>query len=209
MGIFGGTFDPVHIGHLIIAEEARVRLALDTVVWVPARISPHKLCDMPAPASHRLRMVELAVVTNDGFEVSTMEIEREGPSYTVDTLQAYRDALGLEAEMFFLMGMDSLEAFPRWRAPERILELCRLVVAGRPGHEVDLAGVERQIPGFRARTDVLDAVDIGIASTDLRARLRAGLPIRYQVPAEVEAYIAREGLYVSAREPQPEGSAPR
>jgi nicotinate-nucleotide adenylyltransferase len=205
VGIFGGTFDPVHIGHLIIAEEARVRLALEAVLWVPARISPHKLCDAPASAAHRLRMVEMAVASNAHFRVSTMEIERDGPSYTVDTLQTYRDSLGPEVDLYFIMGTDSLEGFGRWREPERILSLCRLVVASRPGHDLDLADLERQVPGLRERLDVLDGVDIGISSTELRARVRGGLPIRYQVPEEVREYIAREGLYARACEPQPMG----
>jgi nicotinate-nucleotide adenylyltransferase len=202
VGIFGGTFDPVHIGHLIIAEEARVRLALETVFWVPARISPHKMCDAPASAAHRLRMVEMAVASNAHFDVSTMEIEREGPSYTVDTLQAYRERLGPEVDLYFVMGMDSLEGFGRWREPERILSLCRLVVASRPGHPPNLSEVEGQVPGLRERLDILDGVDIGISSTALRARVREGLPIRYQVPEAVRAYIAREGLYARACEPE-------
>jgi nicotinate-nucleotide adenylyltransferase len=195
VGIFGGTFDPVHVGHLIVAEEARVRLGLERVVFVPARISPHKLDDEPAPREHRYRMVCEAVADNPLFAVSAIEIEREGPSFTVDTLLHLRRELAPDADLYFIMGMDSLESFPRWRDPQRILQLCRLVVVSRPGCAVQLDEMERVVPGLTERTEVLDMLEVGISSTELRARVRAGLPIRYQVPGAVERYIAEHGLY--------------
>ena len=206
VGIFGGTFDPIHVGHLIVAEEARVRLALDTVVFVPARVSPHKLDDVPAPKEDRYSMVCQAVGDHPFFAVSPIEVEREGPSFTVDTVRQFREELGPDADLFFVMGTDSLESFPRWRAPRRILELCRLIVVSRPGHAVLLARLAQAVPGLVERTEVLTTLEIGISSTDLRARVRAGLPIRYQVPAAVERYIAERGLYVLEGTPEPSRS---
>ncbi len=203
VGIFGGTFDPIHVGHLIVAEEARARLALERVILVPAYVSPHKLDDTPAPPQQRYRMVCSAVADNPGFSVSPVEVEREGPSYTVDTLRHFRDDLGPDVALYFIMGMDSLEAFARWREPRAILELCRLVVVSRPGHILSLAELERDVPGVTERSEVLNTLDIGISSTELRARVRAGLPIRYQVPTAVERVIVECGLYTRAGTPSP------
>jgi len=202
VGIFGGTFDPIHVGHLIAAEEARVRLALERVILVPARVSPHKLDeDAPAPCEQRYRMVCDAVADNPWFSVSSFEVERDRPSYTVDTLRHFRAEYGPDVALYLIMGMDALQGFSRWRDPSGILALARLVVISRPGYPLSLAEHERSVPGLTARTTVLDTVDIGISSTDLRARVRAGLPIRYRVPAVVEQTIAAYGLYQVDRTP--------
>jgi len=195
VGILGGTFDPVHIGHLIVAEEVRARLHLDRVVFVPARISPHKVDEEPCPPEHRLRMVEYAVCDNAAFHVSRVDIDRRGPSFTVQTLAVLRDELGAGTEMYFIMGMDALDGLTRWRDPERILCLSRIVAVSRPGYDVDLEALEAQLPRLRERLITVSSVHIGISATDLRQRIREGLPIRYQVPAQVEAYIRRHGLY--------------
>ena len=197
----GGTFDPIHIGHLAIAEEARVRLSLDEVLFVPARVSPLKLGNTHATGDDRYRMVELAIADNASFRVSRMELDRQGPSYTVDTLEALHDAYG-SVEPYFVLGMDSLETLTHWRRPDDIVRLARLVVVSRPGFEVDWEALERAIPGLSRAIEVIDTLRLDISSTELRERVRQGMPIRYLVPAPVEAYIREHRLYAR------EGDAP-
>lgn len=195
VGLLGGTFDPIHIGHLIIAEEARVRLNLDKVLFIPARRSPHKLDEAPCALEHRMRMVELAVADNPYLDVCRLEAERPGPSYTVDTVESLRVAYGPGVDLFFIMGMDSLEGLSRWREPQRLISMVRIVAVGRAGCTVDLRALERELPGIGERLDLLPTLQIGISSTELRRRVREALPIRYQVPAAVEKYIVEHGLY--------------
>ncbi len=196
LGILGGTFDPIHIGHLIIAEEARARFGLDKVLFVPARISPHKLDDTPADGEHRFRMVEIAVAGNPGFCASRVDLDRPGPSYTVDMLEELR--LQFQgADFCFIMGMDSLEHLDKWRQPIRLLRLAHLVVVTRPGHKVSLDALDRRLPGLRDAVSLLDTVNVGISSTDIRERVRRGMSIRYQVPADVYEYIRDRGLYLT------------
>lgn len=190
LGVFGGTFDPIHVGHLIIAEEARARFNLDRVVFVPALHSPLKSEGTLFPARDRLRMTELAVADNPRFAVSRVDIDRQGPSYTVDTLRQLRSEYGMCRQLFFIMGMDSLRTLARWHKPEEIIRLTRIVVFTRPGWESDWAAIQDSVPGLSRVTDVISTVNIGISSTDIRARLMEGLPIRYQVPASVETFIS-------------------
>jgi len=195
IGILGGTFDPIHIGHLIVAEEVRARLALQQVVFVPARVSPLKLDHAAAPPECRLRMVELAIQDNPYFGVSCIELTRTGPSYTVDTLRAIRDTCGPDVELFFIMGADSLSSLMAWRRPAEILRLARLVAVSRPTYALDLGALERGLPGIAAATDLVTTLEIGISATDIRARVAQNLPIRYLVPAPVEAYLREHHLY--------------
>jgi len=195
LGVIGGTFDPIHIGHLAIAEEARVRLALDGVLFVPARVSPLKLGNHLASGEDRYRMVALAIADNPSFRASRIELDREGPSYTVDTLRALRAANGEEAELYFIMGMDSLDTLTHWRRPDEILRLARLVVISRPDCHPDWASLEAAIPGASQAITVIDSLQLDISSTDLRERVRKGWPIRYLVPAPVETYIREHRLY--------------
>ncbi len=201
LGVMGGTFDPIHIGHLAIAEEARVRLALDEVLFVPARVSPLKLGNTCATGEDRFRMVELAIADNPCFRASRLELDRQGPSFTVDTLDALHETYG-HVQPYFVLGMDSLETLVHWRRPEDIIRLARLVVVTRPGFEADWEALERAIPGLRGATDVIDTVRLDISSTELRERVRQGMPIRYLVPAPVEVYIREHRLYAG------EGDAP-
>lgn len=196
LGVFGGTFDPIHIGHLIIAEEVWAHLALDSVVFVPARVSPLKRAHHSTAAEDRLRMVELAVEGNPHFGVSRIDLDRQGPSFTVDTLQCFH-TMYAGAELFFIMGADSLASFAGWYRPAEIMRLARLVAISRPGIQVDLAAIEADLPGVSAAIEVITTLQLGISSTDIRARVRQGLPIRYQVPASVEDYIRCRGLYTS------------
>ncbi|HHX65097.1 MAG TPA: nicotinate-nucleotide adenylyltransferase [Chloroflexi bacterium] len=188
LGVYGGTFDPIHIGHLIIAEEARARLGLDSILFVPARVSPLKLPGTCFSVEDRLRMVDLAVRDNPHFCVSRVDVDRPGPSYTADTLRALQEAYP-DAELYFIMGADSLESLHRWYRPEEIIHRARLVVVSRPGHAIELDALEAKLPGISDVVEPLTTLDIGISSTDIRRRLQVGLPIRYQVPDVVEAYI--------------------
>ena len=198
IGILGGTFDPIHIGHLIVAEEARLRLGLSKVIFVPAG-EPWLKGDREVSAGeHRLEMIRLAIAPHPGFEVSTVDLERPGPSYTVDTLTDLRRELGEKANFYFILGVDALNELPTWREPQRIAEMCHLVAVRRPGSgEVDLASLERSIPGISRRVFFLDNPEIGISSSDIRERVAKGLPIRYLVPEAVEQYIREQGLYTS------------
>ncbi len=195
VGVLGGTFDPIHYGHLIIAQEALVCLGLSHVIFVPAKNPPHKLQQPCSPEERRLRMVELAITGNPRFELSRVDLERPGPSYTVDTLALLQERLGPPAELFFLMGMDSLANILTWHRPAEVLARAVLAVAARPGYSADLETLEKVLPGVSERTQFLHTPQIGISSHDLRRRVCEGLPIRYQLPDAVDAYIRECGLY--------------
>jgi len=190
LGLFGGTFDPIHLGHLILAEACREACALDRVWFVVAGSPPHKPGGR-TPVADRLEMARIAVAGHEAFEVSEAEARRPGPHYSVETIEAIaaeRPGDGL----FFLIGADSLVDLPSWRQPEKIAALATLVVVNRPAFDPppapDLG------PGARPIVDV-SIPPIGIASHDLRRRLAEGRSIRYQVPRGVEAYIRAQGLY--------------
>ncbi|RME44778.1 MAG: nicotinate-nucleotide adenylyltransferase [Chloroflexi bacterium] len=195
IGVFGGTFDPPHIGHLVAAEEARVQLGLAQVVFVPAGTPPHKLGEPVSPVTHRVEMITRAVASNPHFLVSLVDVERPGPSFTVDMLRTLRDQWPADTEIYFIMGEDSLEDLPTWHAPEQLLELCRLAVVNRPGYEAHMDELEVIIPGLSQKVDTVAMPLLDVSSTDLRGRVRQGRPLRYYVPAEVEAYIRAHDLY--------------
>jgi len=197
LGILGGTFDPPHVGHLILAEEARQALGLQQVLFVPAGEPWRKAGRQLSPPEHRLAMVRLAVGDNSDFDVATLEIERKGPSYTAETLAALQQQLPDDGEFFFIVGQDSLADLPHWRQPERIVSLARLAVARRSAWEAAEAdALEKDLPGISQRLVWLDMPRIDISSTAVRERVRQGLSIRYWVPPAVEEYIRRHGLYV-------------
>ena len=197
IGLFGGTFDPPHLGHLVLAEWARARLGLDRVVFMPAGTPPHKRGRRLTDAAHRLAMTRLAVRGNPAFSVSGLEARRVGPSFTVDTLQHFH-ARQPGARLYLLMGADSLADFPSWRGPGEIARLATLVVAARPAGPPPGAGA-RSRPLVRARARgrvvLLDNPLVAISSSALRSRVRAGRSLRYLVPDAVAAYVARHGLY--------------
>jgi nicotinate-nucleotide adenylyltransferase len=198
LGVLGGTFDPPHIGHLILAEEARLALALGQVLFVPAGDPWRKAGRDLSPRQDRLAMVRLAIGDDPHFAVSTIEIEKEGPSYTAETLTALHEQLEPETGVFFIMGADSLADFPHWHEPQRILELARLAVAERP--EPEDVGLEEGLAedlarAMRERVVWLRMPLIAISASGVRDRVRQGLSIRYWVPAAVEEYIREHGLY--------------
>lgn len=195
-GVLGGTFDPIHYGHLAAAEEARVRLGLEKVIFVVASIPPHKQNEPVSPAADRMAMVELALASNPFFEVSRIDIDRPGPSYSVDTISLLQKQLGPNAEIYFIMGFDSLLELPKWKDPQRLIQLCRLVAVNRPHYHGDLKQLEKAIPGLSQRTEIINMPAVDISSSDLQERVKKELPIKYQVPPPVEDYIYSQGLYL-------------
>lgn len=198
MGVLGGTFDPPHLGHLILAQEAHQALGLAQVLFVPAGEPWRKAGRELSPREHRLGMTRLAVTGNPLFAVSTIEADRPGPSYTAETLAELRAQFGPQAEFFFIMGADSLADFPHWHDPLRILELARLAVAERPA--LADAGSEEGLPeelaqALRRCVVWLPMPLVAISASAVRERVRRGLSIRYWVPEAVEEYIRRHGLY--------------
>ncbi len=185
-GIFGGTFDPVHIGHLIVAQDAWAALGLDRVLFIPAAVPPHKRGRVIASPEQRLEMLRAATADDPRFEVSDIELRRPGPSYTADTVRALREQ-DPEDELFLLLGIDQYREFHTWREPEVIARLARLVVLSRGGEEAT--------PTDPAHL-VLDVTRIDISATEIRRRAAAGEPVRYLVPGEVEGIMRREGVYV-------------
>ncbi|MGI8476124.1 MAG: nicotinate-nucleotide adenylyltransferase [Thermomicrobiales bacterium] len=195
VGVFGGTFDPIHIGHLIIAEECRYALRLDRVVFVPANSPPHKPEMSISPGRDRLAMIALAIADRPHLEADSLEFSRPGPSFTKDTLGELARRTP-SAALFFLMGEDSLRDFATWRNPERILELAELAVARRPRVAVDLSALFAKIPAAVGRTHFVGMPQIGISSSSIRSRVRIGAPIAFQVPPAVERYIRDARLYL-------------
>ena len=200
IGVIGGTFDPIHFGHLIVAQEACSRLDLAQVVFVPAGQPPHKLARAITPAWHRIAMVGRAIAGNDCFALSRVDADRAGPCYTVDTIGLLQEAWGREAEIHFLIGSDSLADLPTWYQPQRLLELCTIVAVARPGYPPDLDRLERHLPGAASRVALLDAPTLDISATEIRERVRQGRSIRYLVPDSVAQYIETQQLYRPARE---------
>jgi len=197
IGVFGGTFDPIHIGHLIIAEEARLRLGLSQVIFVPAGEPWFKQGRQISPVAHRLEIVKLAIASNPHFAVSTVDLQRAGPSYTVDTLADLRRELGETANFYFILGLDALAEFDMWREPRMIIDMCYLVAARRPeASDLDLEPLERSIPGISRRIIILDNPQIGISSSKIRQRVAKGVSIHNFVPDAVEQYIREQGLYL-------------
>jgi nicotinate-nucleotide adenylyltransferase len=192
IGIFGGTFDPIHAGHLITAQEVLTKCGLEKVIFVPSADPPHKERRPLTRAGDRLRMVSLAIEGDPRFEVSSIELERPGKSYTVDTLRQMRQSLGPEVELCFIIGADNVPEMRTWKEPERIFDLTEVIVATRPGFDPH----SMHAP-FADRMTFVPTPEIAIASTEIRRRVKRGQPIRYWVPLEVERYIAEKKLYVA------------
>jgi len=190
----GGTFDPIHVGHLILAEQARERFGLEKVLFVTAACPPHKLGEPISDVKHRLEMTRLAVADNELFECSTIEIDRGGPSYTIDTIKQVAQLYAPDAEVYLLIGADEGRELMTWREPYGIAKLARIVVANRPNLPVCEAIASLPDDLARAITP-LDMPGVDISSTDLRERVRSGRSIRYLAPRAVEEYIWAKGLY--------------
>ncbi len=195
LGLLGGTFDPVHRGHLALARAARDELGLDEVLFLPAGQPWRKAGQMIASNEHRLAMLRRALEGEAAIQVSRLELERPGPSYTADTLEALRDDRP-EDELFFLLGEDALMDLPNWERPRRIPELARLAVARRADSSPEaLEEAERRLPGLGERVVWLKMPAVAVSATEIRERVREGQPIGGLVPATVEEYIRKQGLY--------------
>jgi len=195
IGILGGTFDPIHVGHLVIAEEARVKLGLAKVLFVPAGRPWLKVNHVVTLAVHRVEMVRLAITGNSYFELCTVEVEHPGPSYTIDTMTALQSQLGAQS-FFFILGSDSLAGLHLWKEPVKLVQMCRLAVVPRLGLSLpDLKSLEVSVPGVSSNIVQLDTPIIGVSSSEIRQHVAQGLSIRYLVPEKVEKFIAEQKLY--------------
>ena len=191
----GGTFDPIHVGHLAVAEEAREALRLDRILFVPAGQPPHKLPGTVSPVRDRVAMVALAIADNPAFELSRVEIDRQGPSFTVDTVEALARA-NPGVQLHLILSAETFGELPSWHEPDRLFEAARMAVVPREGYPApDPAWIAGAFPGREDRVDYLAGPRLGLSSTVLRARVAADRSIRYLVPPAVEAYIADHHLY--------------
>jgi nicotinate-nucleotide adenylyltransferase len=190
VGVFGGTFDPIHLGHLIAAEEARLALDLERVLFIPAGRPPHRAKPPLAPEEDRVRMVATAIEGHPAFALDLREVGAGRTCYTVETLEALRAELGATRRLHLVIGSDSLLDLPAWREPERIVELAALAVVERPGWTLEGAD-----PSLMHRVERVPGARVGISSSEIRERLRAGRSVRYLVPDAVRAYIAEHRLY--------------
>ncbi len=197
IGILGGTFDPIHYGHLAIAEEACWACQLDFAFLIPTAGQPLKAARHSATGTQRLDMVRLACAHNDRLLPADYELRHPPPSYTVDTLQEMRNTLSADTQLWFILGSDSLRTLPHWHQAERIIELAHLAVVVRPGELVDTEALEAQLPGLPARTTLIDGPRLDIASSELRQRIANGQPVRYQLPDSVMDYIQQNNLYTT------------
>lgn len=204
LGLLGGTFDPVHLGHLLVAESCREQLRLDEVWFIPAAVPPHKQQQTLTPGATRVEMLKLAIGGHEAFRVSEIELNRGGVSYTVDTLTAVR-AERPEDELFLLLGADSLADLPTWREPRRICELTTIATVGRPdAPELNYSPLAEFVEPARLaaiKNCRVEMPPIGISSRDLRRRGAEGRSLRYQVPRAVEQYISANRLYHPSSEP--------
>ncbi len=214
VGVMGGTFDPIHLGHLAVAEEAREALGLGTILFVPAGIPPHKPAGAIAPIEDRVAMVELAIAGNPAFTLSRVDVDRAGPSYTSETMGLVRAAMAGDDEagedrgdpsssgsirLTLIMSTETLDGLPDWHDPRQLLEECRIAVVPREGHaSPSSAWLAEHFSGLEGQFDLLTGPRLGISSTAIRHRVAAGRSIRYLAPEAVERYIADHHLYARA-----------
>jgi len=198
IGVMGGTFDPIHNGHLAVAEEVRSRLDLTVILFVPAGQPWLKVYGDISAAEHRLQMVRLAITDKPYLKLSTIEIERPGATYTVDTMAELQAQLGAENDLFFILGWGSLAELPQWKEPSRLITLCHLVAVPRPGYpRPDLKALEALIPGVSQRVILMNKPEMDISASEIRDRVARGLSITHLVPEPVDEYIKRHKLYLS------------
>lgn len=198
VGVMGGSFDPIHYGHLVLAEEVRQHFDLDRVIFIPVGKAPHKLNDQMAENQHRYEMVRLAISNNPFFELSSMEMDSEETSYTVHTLEKLKLLFGDETELYFITGADTLLDLENWYRADRVLKLCTFVGATRPGYvsEALMQKAESLRNKYDAQIELIAIPGLAISSTEIRDRLKQGITVKYLLPDSVETYIEREKLYV-------------
>lgn len=197
LGVFGGTFDPIHLAHLAVAEAARDDLGLERVLFITAGEPPHKPARPVTDAAHRLAMVELAIANNPAFASSRMELDRPGPSYTSDTLETLA---ACAPDLTLILSVEAFVGLPTWHEPRRVLELARMAVAPRDGYpDAEPGFLAEHFPETQTRIVFLDGPRLRLSASDLRARAAAGRSLRYLVPDAVAAYIGDHGLYRATR----------
>lgn len=195
IGLMGGTFDPIHYGHLVTAEEAFIRFKLDRVIFIPSGMPPHKSERKVVEGAHRFIMAQMATITNPHFDVSRIEVDEKGPTYTVDTLKKLKAGEYKDADLIFITGADAILEIFTWKNPEELFTLCRFAAATRPGYVVSddmLKSLYKFGPG---KVDFFEVPALAISSTDIRRRVKEGRPVRYLLPDEVISYILKNGLY--------------
>ncbi len=195
IGFFGGTFDPPHNGHLMIAHKAIEELGLEEVNFAPTRLPPHKQDEEITPIKDRVEMVRLAIQGNPRFVLSYIDADREGPTYSVDSLRILRDGWHESTEIYFLMGVDSLAGILSWHNPEELIQMCKLAVFARPGFNANMDKLESKLPGIREQTVFINSAPMDISATEIQHRVRAGESIEEMVPKSVEKYIQANRLY--------------
>jgi nicotinate-nucleotide adenylyltransferase len=196
IGIMGGTFDPIHTGHLVTAEAVRVEYGLDRVLFIPAAKPPHKQHSQVETALHRYIMTVMATYSNPHFYVSPIELERPGISYTIDTVLELIEQYGNHTEFYFIIGADTVQELPTWKDIDHLLEICHFIAAARPGSAYTVEDIIKQFGVWgNERIHRLPTPELDISSTDIRERVRQGRSITYIVPESVEKYIIKEGLY--------------
>lgn len=194
IGVFGGTFDPVHVGHLILATESASQLGLDKVLWMVTADPPHK-GELVSPVEDRLAMVAAAIDADPLFEISLLEVNRPGPHLAMETMHMLREQYP-DDTLVYLMGGDSLEDLPGWYKPTDFISACdEIGVLRRPGHKIDMPLLEKHIPGLTAKVHFIDSALIDISSTQLRSAVATGKPFRYSLPPDVYRYITEHNLY--------------
>lgn len=202
IGILGGTFNPIHMGHLIMADEVCRRRHLSKVIFIPTNIPPHKYAEELSETHHRYRMVEEAIKRNEKFEVSDMEIKREGKSYTIDTVREILASLDEDCEIYLIMGADSLEELEIWKDIKKLSQLCHFIIINRPGYSINVSQKLTDVIGKERVSDIerlkIEIKPVGISSTEIRKRFKEGGGISGLVSPFVEAYIRRHGLYSSS-----------
>ncbi|MFA6807907.1 MAG: nicotinate-nucleotide adenylyltransferase [Eubacteriales bacterium] len=196
LGIMGGTFDPIHYGHMVAAEMARTAFNLDYVLFIPTGTPPHKVDHQVTEACYRYKMVDLSIRDNAFFKLSSLEIDRDGPSYTIDTLKILQNKFPKQ-EIFFITGTDALKELVSWREPENIIRFAKVIGASRPGYDASefLEKIFKEYPVTKERISELEVPALAISSTDIRRRVRTGKSIRYLLPEEVRLYIEKNNLY--------------
>jgi len=201
IGLFGGTFDPPHLGHLILASEAQSQLELDRLLWILTPEPPHKQEQLITPVEHRLAMVNLAIEDDPTFELSRIELDRPGPHYTVDTIKLVAEQ-NPDADIVPIIGGDSLRDLPKWHRPQEIVYACHWIgVMRRPNEEPNLDKLERELPGISSKIHYVDAPLLEIASREIRSWIASGHPVRYYLPPAVNGYIEQHHLYQTIKNP--------
>ncbi|MBT3362606.1 MAG: nicotinate-nucleotide adenylyltransferase [Chloroflexi bacterium] len=196
IGIFGGTFDPIHVGHLKVAQDAADKLGLDKVVFLPAGKPWFKSDRLITAGKQRLSMIELAIVNNPLFAVSDLELLRDGPTYSIESIPALKSEFGSGDDLYFLIGLDALSDIHKWKQPARLLDMCRVVGLTRPGHtQIDFGPIERKVPGAAKLIQVIEVKLVDVSSTAIRRKVADGLSIKDLVPDAVNRFIAAHRLY--------------